>query len=146
MSGYRLYRVPDAHPDLRWLDSECFPEDDPYRPSGADWWIVRHAGLPVAFAGIRYWPQDHCGFLCRAGVVAGHQGQGLQRRLIRARVGHAARQGWAGVYTYTHPTNAASANNLIACGFRTWRPAYLWGGEEMVYWWRGLAHTRTEGP
>jgi GNAT superfamily N-acetyltransferase len=140
-SRYRLERVQDTSRDLAWLDAECFPEDAPYPKLGADWWAIRCTGAGlVAFGGLRYWPADHAGFLCRSGVLRDHRGQGLQRRLIRARVRHAQKAGWRGVYTYTAPWNCASANNLITEGFRTFEPVSRtrWGGEGMVYWWLGF--------
>lgn len=135
--AYRLVRVQPDHKDLAWLDSECFPEDAPVDTAGTTWWVVRLTGVgPVAFAGIRYWPADDCGYLCRAGVIPGHRGHGLQRRLIRARLRYAAKQGWSACYTYTVPDNLASANSLIRAGFKLWRPIRPWGGKSALYWWR----------
>ena len=135
--AYRLVRVPASSRDLAWLDAECFPEDSPEPKAGADWWVVRLAGVgPVAFAGVRYWPSDDCGYLCRAGVVPDHRGHGLQARLIRARLRHATKEGWSACYTYTSPENIHSANNLIRAGFTLWDPRRAWGGESMLYWWR----------
>jgi GNAT superfamily N-acetyltransferase len=143
---YRLVQVPGDSQELAWLDAECFPEDTPYPKRKALWWVLRAPGVgPVAFAGLRHWPADNFGFLCRAGVIASHRGQGLQQRLIRARVRHARRAGWAGVYTYTSPENVASGNNLIKCGFSLWTPSYAWGGEDMVYWWLSLTSDRQGG-
>jgi RimJ/RimL family protein N-acetyltransferase len=137
--AYRLVRVPPSDTELAWLDAECLPEDTAYPKAGAVWWLVKGpGGEPVAFGGIKYWAPDQSGFLCRAGVVRGHRGQGLQCRLIRARVRYARDAGWRGVYTYTLPSNPASGNNLIKCGFRQFLPSYAWGGQEAIYWWLPL--------
>ena len=63
----------------------------------------------------------------RAGVRPDARGQGLQRRLIRARVAYAKREGFPEVWTYTSNYNVASSNNLIREGFTLWAPG-SWGG------------------
>jgi len=74
----------------------------------------------------------------RAGVAPWARGRGLQRQLIRARErwcrGRSVRVG----ITYTVPTNCASSNNLIRCGWRLYRPENAWGGREALYWKRAF--------
>lgn len=117
------------------LDRLCFPYDEPVEMQVEDhWWLVWEAGEPVAFAGATYYAPDDCVYLCRAGVTHEARGQGLQRRLIRARLNWAKAQGARGCYTYTVVDNVWSANNLIAEGFVSFRPAVEWGGANVNYW------------
>lgn len=112
------------------LDAETFPGDDPVGTDCAAWWIAWDGDTPAGFAGAR----AHEGgvFLVRCGVSSEYRGAGVQRRLIRARCKWAKGRGV--VYTYTLPQNHRSANNLIACGFRAYRPQYQWAGSEVCYW------------
>lgn len=115
--------------DLRMF-GECYEQD------GTEWWIAESTGATpelVGFAGAKLWAPDNMVFLCRAGVAPAARGAGLQKRLIRARVGWARRVGARGCYTYTID-NPASANALIACGFRSYEPSYAWGGRSAQYW------------
>lgn len=130
MMRLRRARPSDAD-ELRKLDDACFPDDDPLQPdlSGEAWWIGTEDGRPVCYAGARAWIFDgeRALYLCRAGVIPSARGRGYQRRLIRARVAHARREGLAEAWSYTAHTNTASANNLIREGFTLWLPA-RWGG------------------
>lgn len=119
------------------LDARCFPYDARYPLAGASWWLAEGPDGAVGYAGAKLWELDGHVFLCRAGVVAGARGLGLQKRLIRARVAWAKRLGAKGCYTYTRD-NPASANSLISCEFKTFEPLYRWGGNDAVYWYRGL--------
>jgi GNAT superfamily N-acetyltransferase len=78
-------------------------------------------------------------FLCRVGVDRAHRGHGLQKRLIRARELAARRAGIKQLVTYCVPWNEASANNLIACGYRLYRPASRWGGAGCIYFQKRIA-------
>lgn len=61
----------------------------------------------------------HGHWTLRAGyVVPRYRGQGLQRRLIRARVDHVIAKGGKRVLAWVNPTNSYSLNNLVAEGFR----------------------------
>jgi GNAT superfamily N-acetyltransferase len=118
------------------LDRECFPGDARYpkHTAGSRWWIVDDAGSAVAFAGVRIMPSEGCAFLARCGVLPEYRGQGLQRRLIAARLRYARRFRLPAI-TYTKPSSVESANNLITCGFRLYSPARLWAGR-VLYWWK----------
>jgi len=123
---------------IRRLDEKCFPDKDVHRePFGTTWWWIardKTNGSPVGYAGLRYLTKpDDCAYFCRAGVIASHRGQGLQKRLIRARVAYARRQGWSGVLTYTSADNYPSANSLVSQGFRLYSPSFAWSGREMLY-------------
>jgi predicted acetyltransferase len=79
------------------------------------------------------------GYLCRAGVLAPKfRGRGLQKLMIQKRVTYARRRKWSVVVTDTHE-NLASANSLIACGFRLYAPDTKWSFETSLYWRKQLA-------
>ena len=79
-----------------------------------------------------------CGYMCLAGVLPAYRGQGLQKRLIKARVKKARRLGWTYLLTETILDNSHSQANLIDCGFRPYNPAKPWGDPSAVYWRRKL--------
>ena len=107
-------------------------------PTGV-WWIGFDGKQAVAFAGMRpsvRW--EKVGYLCLAGVLPSHRGQGLQKRMIKARVAHARALKWQAVLTETIFDNPHSMTNLIDCGFRPYAPAIPWGDKSAVYWRRFL--------
>ena len=81
---------------LLFLQRKILPEDSPYEPTRGHWWIAyAECGKPVAFAGlVRSIKWSDTGYLCRAGVMDGFNGHGLQKRLIRARLAQARKLGW----------------------------------------------------
>jgi RimJ/RimL family protein N-acetyltransferase len=134
--SYRIEETSDGIAVLA-LDEECFPQDVRVRLDGARWWLVRDGRSVIGFAGLRRCglPVNRgLGFLCRVGIAARHRGHGLQKRLIRVRERAARAEGLEELVTYCAPWNLASANSLIACGFRLYRPAERWGGAEALYW------------
>jgi GNAT superfamily N-acetyltransferase len=133
----RICRVSDRNPVLDELDRACFPVDPPYKKEGAHWWVVRGSAKTFAFAGLRDvgWATA---FLCRVGVLKGYRGQGLQKRLIRVRIAAARRMGFRYIVTYTSPDNMASANSLIATGFRLYNPANPYGMAGAFYFYLEL--------
>jgi GNAT superfamily N-acetyltransferase len=137
MSEVRIRALPEGSPKLETvgaLDVRIFPDDDPYPLEGARWWLAEGpGGEALGYAGAKLWSLDGFVYLARAGVVASARGQGLQKRLIKARVSWAKRIGAKGCYTYTIG-NPASANSLISKGFRAWEPLYRWGGNNASYW------------
>jgi GNAT superfamily N-acetyltransferase len=114
-----------AHLDDLAFGSEC----EPLRWTDT-FWVARDMDRVVAFASARIVPGDVV-FLSRCAVLPCARGQGLQRRFIRARV----RLARLPAVTYTMPGNVSSANNLIACGFRLYRPTRQWAGDAL-YWAR----------
>jgi RimJ/RimL family protein N-acetyltransferase len=123
------------------LDEICFPGDDRVNPDGGLWWIAWCGKTPVAYAGMRLCrdPRNEgLAFLNRAGVVPGHRGRGLQKRLIRARVAAARQLAVNELVTYCMTYNAASINSLVHCGFRFYVPATKWGGASAVYLQKAL--------
>lgn len=121
------------------LDQQLFPEDDHLDAiefhRGA-WWIGWCEDIPIAYCGVREWYSNRV-FMARAGVVQAQRGQGLQRRMLKLREGHAVKQwGASRALTYTHPRNVASNNNLIRSGYLQWEPeAYT---DQWINWWKDL--------
>lgn len=124
---------------LRALQRQALPEDKPVATHAGWWWLAFDGKEPVAFAGLSPSSQWHAtGYLCRAGVLESHRGKGLQKRLIQVRAAHARRLGWQWLVTDTR-RNPASANSLIACGFRMYEPSNPWSFRDAVYWRLRLA-------
>lgn len=139
MGTVAIRRSTDAA-TLILLQKECLPTDDPLDPSKGDWWVAWEGQEPVAFACLKPTRGDpSTGYLARAGVVKAARGKGLQKRLIRVREARAKALGMQCVVTDTANFNVASSNSLIACGYRLYRPAYLWGFHDGNYWKKELA-------
>lgn len=144
--AYRIRQIadPDEYADeLLDLQRAILPECTPLTPDGPDtWWLVFMDDAPVGFAAIRPSVQTPlAGYLSRAGVLPAHEGNRLQRRLIRAREAFARRQGWQWLVTDCLNENPKSGNNLIACGFRMFWPKKPWASEPVaVYWRKQIGH------
>ena len=120
---------------LMFLQRQILPADSPYKPDRGHWWVAyAECGKPVAFAGlVRSLKWSDTGYLCRAGVLYEYTGKGLQKRLIKARLVMAKKLGWSWVITDT-TNNPASANSLISCGFKIYRPGNPWSFRNAIYW------------
>jgi GNAT superfamily N-acetyltransferase len=130
----RLAKSPSDLDIIDNLQKACLPHDTLCDTSVGWWWIAWDDRLPVGFCGYREsvnWKR--CGYLCRCGVIPSHRGQGLQKKFIRSRLSHAKRQGMDWMITDTY-RNPASANSLIACGFRMYEPADPWSYATACYW------------
>ncbi len=102
-------------------------------------WIAVDNGDIVAFGSLKPSVQYRdVVYFNSAGVAESHRGLGLQRKLIRARLAWARKQGKHFAITDTVPENAPSARNLIACGFRPYSPKIPWKGSGACYWSRKL--------
>lgn len=140
---YMVRQVDPKDPEIRALlirmQQECLPSDRPLNPTEGDWWVAyTDAGVPVGFCSIKpsvRW--EETGYLSRAGVIAAHQGKGLQKRMIRVRINRAKRLGWKWILSDTSD-NPASANSLIACGFKMYEPRDPYGLKTSVYWRRRI--------
>lgn len=102
------------------------------------WWLATCAGKAVAFAGVV--PSTYvrgAGYFTRVGVVNGHRGKGLQRRLMRALEARSWRNGWDRVVSDT-TDNIPSANNFIRCGYEIFAPQYPWSFPAAIYWMKRL--------
>jgi len=103
------------------------------------WWLITHNNKPAGFAGLHHSNKYiDCGYLCRVGVTWPHQGQGLQKRLIRVREKKARILGWNWLVTDTTPENLASSNSLISCGFKLYSPCNKWAFKRSLYWRKEL--------
>lgn len=128
--------------DLACIHALTFGESAPLPDTSVGhWWLVyfMRDPMPVAFAGLT--PSSlgkGVGYFKRAGVLAGHHGRGLQRRLIRVRLNRARLNGWQRVVTDT-TDNPRSANNLADAGFRMFAPAHPWAFPQSLYWSKTLA-------
>ena len=120
---------------LCYLQKKILPSDTIYKPERGHWWIAyTEEGKPVAFAGlVRSIKWSDTGYLCRAGVMDGYTGHGLQKRLIRARQAQARKLGWNWLITDT-TNNPASGNSLINAGFKLYTPANKWSLRNAIYW------------
>ena len=123
---------------LKIMHRCCFgdcPEpdwDDDY------WWYVTENDLPVAFGGMGIMDGeggDKIGIFTRVGVLPHWRGEGLQVKLIHARLNYAKRQNCIRCVTYT-VDNPASENSLINCGFKRYQPVNPWAGK--VTYWRSI--------
>lgn len=140
---YRIRRIddPDEYADeLLEMQKTCLPESTPVKlAEGDEWWIAFLVDAPVAFAAMRpsvRWPLT--GYLGRAGVLPGHRGNGLQRRLVHARIRRAQALGWQWLVSDTID-NPVSSNNLIKCGFCLYEPKIKWGFKGALYFRKYIA-------
>lgn len=123
------------------LQLEILPSDTPTVTDKGWWWIMYDGSLPIGFCGMyKSTTWANTGYLCRAGISPGYRGKGLQKRLIRVRERRARVLGWTHLVTDTYE-NPASANNLIACGYRNYIPRTPWGAEGVNYWIKRLKRT-----
>lgn len=120
---------------LARLQKEILPSDRLCDTNEGYWWIVyTENNKAVGFAGMK---QSHqftdCVFFHRSGVADEHNGNGLQKRLIKARIRKARHMGfnWAVSDTSRNP---ASSNSLINCGFKMYEPSKPWGWNHTNYW------------
>ena len=132
-------RIPSVQTTLIFLQKKILPQDVPADTTRGHWWIAyAPCGKPVAFAGIvRSTRWTDTGYLCRAGVIDEFTGNGLQLRLIQARLRKAKELGWAWCITDT-TDNPASSNSLINAGFKLYTPANPWGFPRALYWKRKI--------
>jgi GNAT superfamily N-acetyltransferase len=128
-------RVPENRTLLMYLQYKCLPHDTPMEIDRGHWWVVyTEDDRPVGFAGlIRSYSWVNAGYMCRAGVIRNFQGHGLQKRLIQARIRKARALNWEWLLTDT-TDNPASANSLIAMGFKLYEPKAPWANKNSLYW------------
>jgi GNAT superfamily N-acetyltransferase len=123
---------------LSALQKICLPYDQPLDTNFGSWWIASQDGRDIGFAGlVRSVSWIDCGYLCRAGVVPTHRGQGLQKKFIRVRIRQAKTLGWKWLISDT-TENPASANSLISCGFKMFEPSKPWAFKNSLYWRKKL--------
>jgi GNAT superfamily N-acetyltransferase len=97
-----------------------------------EWWVMLDdMSRIVAYCGSIY-SKGICIFN-RAWVKKDYRGQGIQRKMIKARLKAASVICHIAI-TYTTLDNFPSANNLIDCGFRLYLPEYSYGGSDKLYY------------
>ena len=136
-------RQDDSLDSILMADAYCFPgeEMDSEEAEKFKWWTARtDTGEIAAYGALWIVPTDGApiGFLCRSGVLPLARGHGLQKRLIRCRLGHAKRKGCEIAISYTMPHNHASSNSLIRQGFLLYEPDYCYAGADVLYWRKEL--------
>ena len=126
--------------DVRELieDLDSLALSSPYRSHNTYWWIAYDGKVIAGYAGLEIYQEREVAFLCRCGVIASHRGNGIQRRLIRVRERQARIEGMKRCVTYTSPCNYPSANNLIRCGYRLYKPEYPYGVANALYFQKHL--------
>ncbi|MFI4971128.1 MAG: GNAT family N-acetyltransferase [Hyphomicrobiales bacterium] len=143
---YRISAVDGDDEDIadtiRELHDEVFGDTAPQvDPTNGHWWLAFaiDEGREIAgFCGLtQTYGDPSIGYLKRAGVRLQHRGQGLQRRFVRVREARARKLGMRDLVTDTSD-NPSSANNLIACGYRIYRPPSPWGFPHTIYWTKSL--------
>lgn len=120
------------------LHSEFFRLDELIEFDVGQWWIAYDGKKPIGFCGVSpsvSW--RNTGYMCRAGVKYEYRGMGIHNRLIRVRTRFAKAVGWTHLVTDT-TNNCPSANNLIANGFKMYKPSKPWGLEGACYWIKKL--------
>lgn len=115
---------------LKKLDAKCFPNCYNEFKENREWWIIEQGNIIIAYCGS--WYKDGICMFNRAWVHPDYRGQGIQKRMIKARLRAAKRYGNTAI-TYTTVDNDKSANNLIRFGFKLYVPEYKYAGKEMVY-------------
>jgi GNAT superfamily N-acetyltransferase len=146
---YRVRRAYLENPQdartLSALDDALLP-GCPETPENADacaWWLCEAVDVEegdaeaVGYCGARRLRPDEPGagavYLARYGVVGGHGGRKLGRRLLRAASRWARWIGATEIQTYTID-NPPSANALIAVGYRQFASPWAIPGEGVSYW------------
>lgn len=123
------------HDIIRGLDLLTFGSESTYEGPevGNVYWILWHEGEAAGYCSIRplressYDPHHaSTAFLSRAVVLPHARGQGLQRRMIRARVKWAVEEGYERVVTTLDWDNIPSLRNLVKEGFVPYVPFYDW--------------------
>lgn len=139
-------RDADIAKTLIYLQKKCLPSDDLFDATTGHWWIVYDEFmLPIGFAGmVRSYNWYDCGYLCRAGVLKDWRGQGIQKKLLKAREKHAKKLGWNWLISDT-TDNPASSNSLINCGFKIYDPSKPWGFKHTLYWRKKLNAVQRPG-
>ena len=127
---------------IRFLQKECLPLDTVLSPKNGWWWMAYCDGRLAGFAAmLQSSKTPQAAYLARAGTLEAFRGRGLQKKLIRERLKFAKDLGLTQAITDT-TDNVASANALIATGFRMFEPDDPWGLSNTLYWRKSLAVQR----
>lgn len=137
------YRIVQATKDdfqaIEEMHDACFDQFYEADSAGHHWWVALDADNYYAgFGGLKVSHKEGGAYLVRGGVLPAHRGQGLQRKLIAARVKWAREADLNYLVTDTIEGNYVSANNLIEAGFRMYDPITPWGADGNCYWRKEL--------
>lgn len=104
------------------------------------WWFAYSSGNPIGFTGLLYYPylKQPAAFLYRSGVLKDWRGYGLQKRFIKCRERQAIKDGYHRIISYTSYDNYPSANSLISCGYKLYKPPTEWGVKNAYYFQKYL--------
>ncbi len=119
------------------LNRQVFGEGMDLPFANHECWLAYDRGTPIAYASYQR-VEGNAVFLSRVGVLSDYRGQGLQKRLIKARCRDAKSKGVRWAITYTSLVNAASFGSLQSCGFKMYLPEFRWAGTEFIYWRKQL--------
>ncbi len=130
-SHYALSRTEDLTL-VKALHTICMPGDS-FDLAGQLWVVWDDKGTPVAFCAARKLKNEPGVFFNRSGVLPCANGNGLQRRMIHARLRWCKEIGAEYALTYTLHNNHASIVNLLKCGFKFDTPAWKWAGDSHYF-------------
>ena len=123
---------PDHIKQIEAMDAFIF-DDGSYLVESMDgylhYWIAWCKGQPIGYAVAEEY-QDGIVFHARSAVLEKYRGQGLQKRLIKARE---TISNITLFMTYISVENPASINSFISQGYKAHTPDYFYGGQEMLY-------------
>jgi GNAT superfamily N-acetyltransferase len=99
------------------------------------WWLAYLGKDPVAFAGMVEFlpPPSKVGYFKRCLVKPGHQGHGLQRRLMTVRESKARQIGWTMLVSECLESNSHSAANFRSFGFEQFDPEQPWAKDSIFF-------------
>jgi GNAT superfamily N-acetyltransferase len=118
---------------IKELDDYFFPGAPYFGAPGCYWWIAFDDDKPIGYAGLDTVRLKNKAFLCRGGVLSQYRGNGIHKRLIKARERMARKLGFDRIVTYTDHDNIASSNSLIKRGYIRYRPGAEWGVDNAIY-------------
>lgn len=132
-----IARLDDVE-EARTLHELAFPADT-WVGDDHTFWVAKEEGRVMGFCSAIHWEGGNLVFLSRAAVVKSARGRGLHKRMIQARCQWAWKsKGAVLVITYTTLQNYASMTNLLATGFKFYKPANPWVGNRVHYFRLGL--------
>lgn len=123
---------------VKGLLKEIFPSDEIDVAENDQLWIVwNEEKSPVGFCSLRPL-EEGIAYLNWAGLLDEAKGQGLHKRMIRARESWAKKNNYKQIITYTTVSNIQSARNLLKTKYELFLPEYAWAGENYLYFQKDI--------